>query len=37
MIEVLVLVDTAFGSIKFLEGVRQLKYYTNAGFIVTAS
>lgn len=29
--EVLVLVDTAFGSIEFLEGVRQLKYHAIAG------
>jgi hypothetical protein len=29
--EVLALVDTAFGSIEFLEGVRQLKYHAIAG------
>lgn len=29
--EVLVLVDTAFGSITFLEGIRQLKYHAVAG------
>ena len=29
--QVLILVDTAFGSIEFLEGVRQLKYHAIAG------